>query len=301
MAVILLIDNGSVRANATLQLRQLANDLSVKTGKQIEPVSLRHANRIPATELDNIPAQVFTSFIKQQLELGEREFILLPLFFGKSQALTSYIPQQVAQLKQHYGDFKLQLADVIYPVPEGEILLTDIIYQHIVNTAQHHQLALQNIVLVDHGSPSPQVTAVRKHLADTVQHKLGDQCQLEQAVMERREGAQYDFNGELLENWLTQKAQAGATSAVVVLLFFLAGRHAGDGGDIAEICTSVMEKFPAFRIVISPLISEHTSLLSILESRLAATDGPQRLPCRGCTSRCQNYPFCDGKPWRMDT
>ena len=25
----------------------------------------------------------------------------------------------------------------------------------------------------------------------------------------------------------------------------------------------------------------------------------QRLPCRGCTEDCENYPKCDGKPWRL--
>ncbi|MGB5717521.1 MAG: hypothetical protein WBN81_10545 [Gammaproteobacteria bacterium] len=24
-----------------------------------------------------------------------------------------------------------------------------------------------------------------------------------------------------------------------------------------------------------------------------------RLPCRGCTRDCSNYPHCNGKPWRM--
>jgi hypothetical protein len=25
----------------------------------------------------------------------------------------------------------------------------------------------------------------------------------------------------------------------------------------------------------------------------------KRLPCRGCTSDCKNYEFCDGKLWRQ--
>jgi hypothetical protein len=24
----------------------------------------------------------------------------------------------------------------------------------------------------------------------------------------------------------------------------------------------------------------------------------RRLPCRGCTRQCNNYRFCNGKPWR---
>jgi len=40
-------------------------------------------------------------------------------------------------------------------------------------------------------------------------------------------------------------------------------------------------------------------------TRVQAAAKPQnpgdsnRLPCRGCTRDCGNYPHCDGKPWRM--
>lgn len=30
-----------------------------------------------------------------------------------------------------------------------------------------------------------------------------------------------------------------------------------------------------------------------------ATENHERLPCRGCTLSCLNYPVCDGKPWRL--
>ena len=265
---ILLVDNGSVRAQATLQLRHLAKDLSDKTGHLIHPVSLKHANRIAAAKLHNISAQIFHDFMMQQLKQGQREFILLPLFFGNSKALTSYVPDEVALLKKQFGDFKLDMSNVIYPLPIGEPLLTLIIHEHIHKTAEKHHLPLKNIVLVDHGSPVPRVTEVRKHLVNTVQRELAAECQLEQAVMERREGKEYDFNGPLLQDWLTQKAESGETSAVVILLFFLAGRHAGEDGDIIAICDSVMKQYPGFKIAISPLITEHPSFLAILKKRL---------------------------------
>ena len=86
--------------------------------------------------------------------------------------------------------------------------------------------------------------------------------------MERREGKQYDFNGELLEACLNKKAQQGEPSAIVGLLFSLPGRHAGEGGDIEKICESVMGRYPNFKIGISPLVGEHPLLLEILADRL---------------------------------
>lgn len=268
MPVILLCDNGSTQPNATLQLRRLAQQLSQQSGQTIHPVSLQHANRIEASQLEGIPAQVFGEFMQQQLDAGETEFILLPIFFGKSRALTSFVPDEADRLRQQYGDFSLQLADVIYPLPTGEPLLVDIIHDHIQQTAAQHNLPLQNLVLVDHGSPIPRVTEVRQHLARQVQNRLADATSLEQAVMERREGKEYDFNGDLLEHWLSRKAEAGAKSALVIMMFFLPGRHAGENGDIVQICESVMQQHPDFKVAISPLIAEHPAFVNLLQLRL---------------------------------
>lgn len=270
MPVILLSDNGSSRADSTLQLRQLAMQLGKATGLAIHPVSLQHADRIEPVQLDGLPAQVFPSFMAQQLGAGEREFILLPLFFGNSKALTKFVPDEVETLNQQFGDFKLEIAQVVYPLPEGEPLLSEIIYDHIARTAEKSHLPLRNIVLVDHGSPVPRVTEVRKHLANSVQKRLPADVILEQAVMERREGPEYDFNGQLLENWLLDKAAAGESSALVIMMFFLPGRHAGEHGDVVEICNRVKQAYPDFTIEMSPLISQHTRFLNLLENRLKA-------------------------------
>ncbi|HEY9201881.1 MAG TPA: CbiX/SirB N-terminal domain-containing protein [Gammaproteobacteria bacterium] len=268
MPVILLCDNGSTQPGATLQLRRLAQQLSEQSGQTIHPVSLQHANRIAANEIDGKPAQVFSEFMQQQLSAGVTEFILLPVFFGKSKALTSFVPDEADKLRQQYGDFSLQLAEVIYPLPEGEPLLVDIIHDHIQQTAAQHNLPLQNLVLVDHGSPIPRVTEVRQDLTQRVQSRLADGTRLEQAVMERREGKEYDFNGDLLEHWLSQKAEVGANTALVIMMFFLPGRHAGENGDIVQICDSVMQQHPGFKVAISPLIAEHPAFVNILQLRL---------------------------------
>lgn len=35
-----------------------------------------------------------------------------------------------------------------------------------------------------------------------------------------------------------------------------------------------------------------------LENNISETT-IERLPCRGCTASCLNYPICNGKPWRL--
>ncbi len=283
--IILLVDNGSIKTNATLQLKKIAKQLSERVHQKINPVSLQHAD------------VVLASFLREQLEQGHRDFIILPLFFGNRRVLTKFIPDVQAELEEAFGSFKLKIADTLFPLPQSDTRLADIIFDNIQIVAQRSSFSkhssaepiehtppllhddvkvggcasLKNIVLVDHGSPSPQITAVRNAVADHLQAKLGN-VKLEQAVMERREGKQYDFNGELLEDWLMAKAEQGMSgeesSAIVALLFSLPGRHAGEGGDIATICESVMQRYPNFKIGISPLVGEHPLLLEILADRL---------------------------------
>ena len=266
--IVLLVDNGSIRADATKQLRILAKKLSVAAKIKVQPVSLRHADKISAELLDGEAAQVFLSFMDEYLLQGERKFIILPLFFAEGRAVTELISNQLLSFQALYTNFTFQVADVVYPLPNGEPLLVDMIYDLILKKAEGSPLSKKNIVLVDHGSPQRHVTEVRKHLAKLVQKKLSTTGALAEAVMERRKGDEYLFNGELLQDWLTRKAQAGEKSVIVCLLFFLAGRHAGKGGDIDEICRKVEDEYPKFKIAVCPLIAEHKELVSILLARL---------------------------------
>jgi len=270
MAIILLCDNGSSKPQATLQLRYLTAQLSQKVGKTIYPVSLQHANKIPAEALDNIPAMTFTPFLLEMLKRGENEFIILPLFFGHSKAISKFIPDEVEKLKSNGNDLTVKIADVIYPLPNGEQQLTQILAEHINQNFFEDIEGTQKAVLVDHGSPIPKVTEVRKHIAQNIAPVLKQNISLEQAVMERRESTDYDFNGDLLEHWLTQQAENGEIAVIIALMFFLPGRHAGVNGDIDMIVHSVLSKYPNLKIRMTPLICEHPDFLNILEERLNA-------------------------------
>lgn len=267
MPTYLLIDNGSVQAAATLQLRHVVQAVSERTGKHIHPVSLMHANRIPTDQLGGQAANTFEAFLREQLQKGEREFVALPLFFGVSRALTSFVPDKLSLLEKEFGDFTFRLADVIYPMPDGEAVLVEIIKDHVLQSVAEADDSAR-AVLTDHGSPIAKVTEVRKHLAQLTRQLIPASLQLDQAVMERREGKEYDFNGDLLEDYLIRQAQQGVKSVAVIMLFFLPGRHAGPNGDVVEICQNVMDQYPALSVSISPLISEHPLLIDILAERL---------------------------------
>ena len=272
MPIYLVIDNGSKKPEATIRLRKLTEDLSKAASKTVYAVSLQHSDAIDKDKLNNIPANTFYSFLYQQLKKGEREFIALPLFFGASRALSSFIPEQLALLEKDFGSFSVKVADVIFPLPLGESRLSEILCDHIKQTAGDTTPESKKIVLVDHGSPIPQITEVRKQVATQLRLMLGDNVIVDEAVMEKRAGRSYDFNGALLEDYLKQQAKKGNNDIIVAMLFFLPGRHAGECGDIQEICEGVQVQYPLLQISITPLISEHDLLISILHDRLLSVE-----------------------------
>ncbi|MCU7915397.1 MAG: cobalamin biosynthesis protein CbiX [Candidatus Thiodiazotropha sp. (ex Gloverina cf. vestifex)] len=274
---ILLVDNGSSSAEATLNLRRLASALSIQADLPIHPVSLQHAEKIPCELLDGIPADTFTPFMKQRLALGEREFLLLPLFFGPSRALSAFIPDQVKKLQSQYGHFILCQTPALCPLPAGEPLLAKILCDQLATVSKGNPLT--RVILVDHGSPMPEVTAVRTYLAEEMQKRLGAEVKLQQAVMERREGTAYDFNGELLEGALNQAAATDKKIPIYLSLLFLSpGRHAGSGGDIESICEAARQRHSGLPIFTSPLVGEHPELLDIFHNRLlAALKSPENI------------------------
>ena len=271
MPAYLLVDNGSKKPEATLRLRELAASLGHHTGKKIHAVSLQHADAIDPAQLGGEPANIFSNFVRAQLEQGQNAFLVIPLFFGLSRALTSFIPQQVEKLQAEFGQLHVRVADVIYPLPDGDERLAQIMFDHI-HAAQSSFAVDAKVVLVDHGSPSPKITEVRNRVAHSLRNMPGKTYQLAEAVMERREGKEYDFNGDLLECWLSQQAQKGVDSVIVAMMFFLPGRHAGSCGDIETICENVVKHHPHLQYRITPLIGEHPLLLEILSDRLRSIE-----------------------------
>jgi hypothetical protein len=128
------------------------------------------------------------------------------------------------------------------------------------------------VVLVDHGSPARAVTAVRDQLGGQLRALLADEvAAVGVAAMERRSGAEYDFNEPLLARAL--RAEPFNRGEVVVALQFLApGRHAGPDGDVAEICRAAEGECPGLKTRLTePLAVEADArLVAVLADRLAA-------------------------------
>lgn len=273
MTVRLLLDNGSSRADSTRSLRRIAATLEPRLDGPVHPVSLKHSDKVQEALLDGRPADTLAPWLDRALSRGERDFRILPLYFGPSAALTREVPAIVAAAASKHGRFDLRLAPELCPLPAGEPLLADIVAEQAQSAAAKAGCTADRVVLVDHGSPLEQVGAVRSWLAESLRERLGPRAQIWEAAMERRPGPEFDFNGELLESLIARLArERPGEPLVLALLFVAAGRHAGRDGDIAAICDRIADRVPASRIVRSGLVGEHPKLVDILVERARQAD-----------------------------
>ncbi len=266
-----LFDNGSLRAASTWQLRETAKALAALIGTQVEAVSLLHSSNINPAELGGVPARLLEPTVIEFLENEQRgRAVLVPLFFGPSGALTDYVPERLASWRERFPAARIELARWLVELP-----LTDERVPHALADAARAVVARENlktarVVLVDHGSPQRAVTEVRNYLACEVAGVLGGEvASVAMASMERRPAAEFAFNEPLLERLLREEPYS-AGDVVVLLQFLQPGRHAGPGGDIAEICEAARAEYPQLRTWMTEPIGLDPRVLAVLADRFRA-------------------------------
>lgn len=261
---ILLVDNGSYEPAATLGLRGLAQEIGQLIGQEVRPVSTMHSTKIDPALLDGVPAVIFEQAVQQAKADGIDLLVVLPLFIGPSRAITEYLPKV-------FADAQLEAMTLIVCQPlfgEDGKELTGMLADNLRSTGWTKGSG--TVLLCDHGSPIPEVTACRDALAASLRQELGlTPEELIACSMERREGAEYDFNEPLLEDAL----QEAKGDSVILMLFLLPGRHAGPDGDVATIAKAHAPAGTKFKL--SPLLATHPHIVELI----AANSGlPLRKP-----------------------
>lgn len=269
MQAIFLVDNGSLRPEATLNLRRVAALLSQRCGHHVQAASLLHSNKVPAESLGGEPAVTLGPAVEKAAAAGVRDMVIVPFFFGPSRALTDYLPERMAAAKTLFPGLDVRVAmPLMDELGELDTRLGRVLAGNVRERIGVHQKP--GVVLVDHGSPIPEVTAVRQRLAGQLSLLLADEARyVTSASMERREGDAYRFNEPLLETLLADPALPEG-EVVLAMLFLSPGRHAGEKGDIATISRSAMQARSAINIVSTRLVGEHDGIVDILQSRLQA-------------------------------
>ncbi|MBS0632707.1 MAG: cobalamin biosynthesis protein CbiX [Verrucomicrobia bacterium] len=257
---VLLVDNGSLEPASTLQLRAIAAALEKRLGTgRVEPVSLAHSTKIPTGELGGRPAELFEAALERCVREGVSDVTVAPLFIGPSLALTRLLPSLIAQQPALH----VRVAEPLQ-VPGATALstiLTDLVREQLPSPATR-------IAIIDHGSPARAVAAARDEVAAQVRAQLGATVrEVTACSMERRAGAEYDFNEPLLETLLARPEwQSGPV--IIALLFIAPGRHAGPDGDVAQICRRARSDFTGVKF--TRVLGQHPRLVDLLAERCGA-------------------------------
>lgn len=267
MITCFLTDNGSLRASSTLNLRKIAARLSERTGVSVEPVSLLHSHKVDPGELEGRPAKLLEPALREKLAAGSEKCVIVPLFIGPSRALTSYLPLRLKKIRAEFPQAKIGVAPSLFDPEEGsDFRLAEILRDSVLEARPDEDPF--PVVVVDHGSPAPEVSYVRDMVAGQLSVLLaGKTSRLRAASMERRPGDAYRFSGPLLEEVLQQEGFNNG-NVLLAMLFLSPGRHAGEEGDVWQICRNCERENPGLRVTMTRLLGEYPKLLEVLEDRL---------------------------------
>lgn len=289
MLPVILVDNGSKRPSSTLALRDSASKLSRKLGgREVLPASLAYSDTIAADKLDGVRATTLSSSLAALAERGEKGAVVAPLFLGPSAGLARALAACKEEVAS-YSSFELHatacLVDDATEAHTADTRVAEALAEEVlaVASATGDEGATPplppplNVVLVDHGTPSKKVNAVRKRLARQLDSVLGEKAATVQAAsMERREGAEYDFNEPLLERALAAPP-FNAGDVVLAMAFLLPGRHAGEGGDVMQIVDDAIAgattgEQAALRVRATPPLASHPKVIEVLADRVLGVD-----------------------------
>lgn len=291
---IALIDNGSLEPAATRNLRAVALELSASIGERVHPVSWKHSDRIALSALDgDAPGTTLAPFIRAQLARGERQFVFAPFFISAQGAIGSALRSELEALQRAHAATPFEFTFTRGLADAG--VIPQIVATRVRETIAAASLGRPPVIVVDHGGPSPTSAALRNQLADDVRALLA--TEVASVTAASMEGGEHAHNHPLLAESLAALASrelaspvldtatspadtSGSASrgVVVALLFLSPGRHAGAGGDIAQICGAAETADPALLCHLTDLVGTHplaaTALADALRDTLSLLHAP---------------------------
>ena len=261
-----LVDNGSLRAESVLYIRDIARQLSKVSGKTVNPAGIMHSHKVDPLKLNGIPGLSMEAFFQSE-EANEAECMhFIPMFLGPSLAITDWLKVKADEWIAAKTGRDYKIADCLFQ--DGDERIANALYDQIIKYLSEHNQAKPYIILVDHGTPLREVNYVREEIGTQLAKKLqGTISGFSTASMERRDGDEYAFNDPLLEKLLMEIHSHGQKNVVLAQLFLAPGRHAGPEGDIEKICLPFEND--GLKIHKLPTLGNHPYILEILAERLA--------------------------------
>lgn len=262
-----LVDNGSLRAESVRTLREIAVQLSGLCDRAVIPMGLMHSHKVNADELDGQPAQSMQCFLESAEVEALSHIYVIPFFLGPSLAVIDWLPRNLALWQERGEGRHFRILDVLYS--QGDDRLPRALAERCREAIQRSGLARAHVAMVDHGTPLKEVNQVREEVGQKCQQLLANQVAgFSTCAMERREGAEYDFNDPLLESLLEKWVGTGVREIILSQFFLLPGRHAGPGGDLEQIVLPFTDRLPELSVHRAENLGTHPLVMEILQQRI---------------------------------
>jgi sirohydrochlorin ferrochelatase len=269
LPICLLVDNGSLRPEAVLGMRRVAQKLSSASSFVVRAVSLLHSDKIVPSKLNHENGVTIETFLASEQGRNEKKLLVLPFFLGPSRGITEWLTEKLKDWEQKKRGRSFKILDTLYL--GNEKILAQALDQQIEQVRLENKLANPHVAMVDHGTPVFEVNQVRERVGMELNTLfLKRDFTFSTCSMERREGDEFAFNDPLLEQVLAKWGRLGVEQVVLALFFLLPGRHAGENGDLVEICKDAEKKFPQMKIFQTLPLGEENIIFEILMGRLNA-------------------------------
>ena len=263
-----LVDNGSLRPDSILNLREVAKNLSKLVQVEVFPIGLMHSHKVDPGLIGGEPALSVESLMSSEFSGESTELIFIPFFFGPSLGIREWLPKK---LNSWIGDIQPFLFVFWLNYFDQEMTVLLVRWQIIGKTIRESKMRNPSLALVDHGTPLREVNQVREQVGDELEKLMSSEISdFSTCSMERREGKEYDFNDPLLESILEKWSENKDKDIQILVapLFLSPGRHAGEGGDLAKICSRFHCAEKNILIERSDLLGQHPLVLEVLRDRI---------------------------------
>ncbi len=282
-----VVDNGSLRPAAHIALRNTAQALQRlllladdDAGGEVLAASLRYSDAIEPALLHGTPARNLTTTLRHLAASGATQVAVVPLLLAPSPSLRAAVDEALGDIRTDELPMRVAVGTCLVDerVADHELVVRALAH-NILRTARARRLAQPlRVALVDHGTPSPRVNAVRTLLASKVAALLGERALCVTGTsMERRDGPEYDFNEPLLENLLSTPPYC-AGDVIIAMCFLLPGKHAGEGGDVEQILAEARARHSGLRTHVCPLLAEQPLVHQLLLRRARLLRGQLSQP-----------------------
>ena len=265
--ICLLVDNGSLRPEAVLNLRNIAQQLESECSHDVIPLGLLHSNKIDKSMLNGVSGETIGTFLSSKKGQKESNLLILPFFLGPSLGVTDFLVKKLEIWKKEKSGRSFEVLSCIHSYEDTK--LANALSSETSRVIKENDLDCPHIAVVDHGTPIIEVNRVREDVGRSLEKMIGAKASgFTTCSMERRKGAEYNFNEPLIEAVLDDWGNAGVREVVVSLLFLLAGRHAGKGGDLENIFEKAKSKFPGMRITSTQPLGGNSIIYELLKDKL---------------------------------